>query len=67
MRDSNDELLTLLRQAWRHAETTQRLIQQAQKQLGTADVLKGLLILASEQADRARTAVERAAKIMRRS
>jgi len=51
MRDSNEELLTLLRQAWRHAATTQRLIQQAQKQLATVDVLKGLLIMAAEQAE----------------
>jgi hypothetical protein len=58
------EAMTLLREAWRHIQTSERLIGQARRNLTDNVVIEGLLILALEHTAKSKTAVERAAKLL---
>ena len=62
--DVNDEALSLLREAWRHLQSSERLIGQARRNPTDRVVIEGLLILALEHAEKSRAAIEHAAKLL---
>ena len=59
------DALDLLRLAWRHIESSERLIQQARRNPTDNVVVEGLLILALEHAEKSKAALEHAAKLLR--
>lgn len=61
------EAIDLLREAWRHIGSSERLIWQARKNPTDNVVVEGLLILALEHARKSQAAIERAAKLLRLS
>ena len=59
------EALDLLRVAWRHIDSSERLLQQARLNPTDRVVIEGLLILALEHAEKSKAALEHAAKLLR--
>lgn len=59
------EAMALLREAWRHIQSSQRLIGQARRNPTDNVVIEGLLILALEHTEKSREAIEHAAKLLR--
>ena len=58
------EAVSMLREAWRHVQGAERLINQARQNATDFVVIEGLLLLALEHTEKSRTAIERAAKLI---
>ena len=62
---NESDAIELLRHAWRHLQTSNRLIAQARKNPTDNVVVEGLLILALEHIQKSKSAMEAAGKILR--
>jgi hypothetical protein len=62
---NQSDAVELLRHAWRHLQTSNRLIAQARRNPTDNVVVEGLLILALDHIQKSKSAMEGAAKILR--